>query len=282
MSCTAGSSSITVTWDAVAGAASYEVWVFGDLEERRLTTGTSITFSDLEPGLYVFGVDAVGRDSAEPGGEVGCLIQAADPPPQGPEPLPEGQAVSFDDVAETHSLGPEVLTAARRGIVTATPSGNYEPDRPATRAEVAAPLVRLWQVLGGDCPDGGTRFRDVAPGQLRSNTACLQAVGITSGTTPSTYSPERPVTRAQAASFLVRMWRGSGRDCPDGAELAFEDVDPAGVHADNIACLHALGLTTGKSPTTYDPGGSVTRAQVAAFGVRLDDLVKETGGAAGS
>ena len=271
VSCTATSSSITLRWEATTGVDSYGVSVSGGLETTRATVGTSIVFRDLQPGVYRFSVYSMRGDGTGPPEGASCLIHAPDPPPQGPLPLPEGQTAAFDDVTGTDALGHEVLAAAQLGIVTAVEGSNYEPGRVATRAEIVAPLVRLWQVLGGSCPRGGALFGDTAPGQLRSDAACLRAVGITTGTTPTTYSPERQVTRAQAASFFVRMWRQLGQACPATAGLTFDDVNPESVHAADIACLHALDITTGTTATTYSPNGLVTRAQVAAFGVRLHE-----------
>jgi S-layer homology domain/Thrombospondin type 3 repeat len=51
--------------------------------------------------------------------------------------------------------------------------------------------------------------------------------------------------------------------CPT-LSTPFTDVNGS-FAADDIACLHGLGLTTGVSATSYDPGGYVTREQMAAL-----------------
>ena len=142
-----------------------------------------------------------------------------------------------------------------------------------SRGDVAAPLVRLWQVLGEDCPgDAGAPFEDIDDLQLAADAGCLRGVGITAGTTATTFSPESPVTRAQTATLLARVWELSGRDCPDGGALPFDDVAAGSVHHDGIMCLRALGITSGTSASTFSPDRDVTRAEFATMLARLYNL----------
>ena len=39
--------------------------------------------------------------------------------------------------------------------------------------------------------------------------ACIYVLGITTGTSPTTYSPGADVTRAQMASFLARLYKAT-------------------------------------------------------------------------
>ena len=61
----------------------------------------------------------------------------------------------------------------------------------------------------------------------------------------------------------------------------FADVAASSFAAADIACIAASGITTGTSSTTYDPGGLVTREQMASFLARLWRAVGETCGRAG-
>ena len=66
------------------------------------------------------------------------------------------------------------------------------------------------------------------------------------------------------AAFLGRVWRELGRDCPVGGS-PFADVSATSFAKNDIACIYQLGITTGTSATTYNPSGTVTREQMAAF-----------------
>ena len=63
------------------------------------------------------------------------------------------------------------------------------------------------------------------------------------------------------------------RACPDGEvpPAGFGDVPPSSVHAPAIDCIAWYGITLGTTATTYEPGGTVTRAQKASFVARMLD-----------
>ena len=106
--------------------------------------------------------------------------------------------------------------------------------------------------------------------------ACIYALGITTGTNPTTYSPGADVTRAQMASFLARLYKAAtGTDAPV-ADTPFTDVETTSSTYDDIGRIYGLGITTGTNPTTYSPGADVTRAQMASFLARLYKAVTGT------
>ena len=53
--------------------------------------------------------------------------------------------------------------------------------------------------------------------------------------------------------------------CEGSLEGVFEDVPPAGIHAPNIDCLAAYGITEGVGGGLYDPDAEVPRDQMATF-----------------
>jgi len=83
--------------------------------------------------------------------------------------------------------------------------------------------------------------------------------GFTDGTAPGCFSPQRPVTRGQAAAFL---WRISGR--PVAPAHPFVDVD-TDWQQDAVSWLFAQGITTGTTGTTFSPTDPVSRGQFAAL-----------------
>jgi hypothetical protein len=58
--------------------------------------------------------------------------------------------------------------------------------------------------------------------------------------------------------------------CKNAGANPFSD-NPSGVHQNDITCLAASGVTKGKTATTYDPGGTVQRGQMASFVARAID-----------
>ena len=99
---------------------------------------------------------------------------------------------------------------------------------------------------------------------------CAAALGLARGYADGTFGPADSLTRGQMASFLVRLWRDAlGRACPAGGEAApFTDI-AGSVHAPNIVCLSALGVTKGVTRTTYKPHAALTLSQTTRFTVRM-------------
>ena len=57
------------------------------------------------------------------------------------------------------------------------------------------------------CPSPDMPFTDIGNVISQTDVACIYGLGITSGTTPTTYDPAGLVDRNQMASFLARLWR---------------------------------------------------------------------------
>src|SRR3546814_16750311 len=75
------------------------------------------------------------------------------------------------------------------------------------------------------------------------------------------------------ATFVARMLRASDAGLAPGEPGQFSDVPPGAPHQENIDALASAGVVGGRSDGTYDPGASVTRAQMAAFLVRAYELL---------
>ena len=129
-----------------------------------------------------------------------------------------------------------------------------EPEEPDEPEEPAEPEPEL------------PEFADVDEGSVHAESIeKAAALGITSGTTATTFSPSDAVTRAQMATFLTRTWEAAGRECPTAGVLFFDDVASGSTHAAGIDCVSALGVAQGTADRTFSPSEPVTRAQMAAF-----------------
>ena len=195
---------------------------------------------------------------------------------ESPEVLP------IADVSESLWFHAHVKHLAGRGIFEGSEcKRGFCPYRPLLRWEMAVWLVRF---LGEkDLSDYDSRFQDVPDNDWRTPyIERLADLGITVGcrSEPLRFCPDRLVNRAQMASFLARAL-----DLPPAPDAGFEDVDPEGVHADNINRLYAAspGITTGcrSEPLRFCPGSPVKRAQMAVFLYRSQfwhDLENGSGG----
>lgn len=125
------------------------------------------------------------------------------------------------------------------------------------------------------------QFDDVGDGAYGADhILCMRALGLSVGQADGTYGPERELTRAQMASFIVRLWRDVlGRTCPQ-VDSPFTDVDPDSVHAADIDCLYGLRITTGTTATTYEPNARLTASQISRFLMRTYRRAVDTCGTA--
>ena len=114
-----------------------------------------------------------------------------------------------------------------------------------------------------------------------ANVDCIAYYGITKGTTATTYSPLDSVTRWQMALFLTRLANRGGATMPSGTEQGFSDIGGYSTEIRTaINQLKQLGITVGKTATTYAPADNVTREEMALFIARL--LKKVTVGPGGN
>ena len=184
-------------------------------------------------------------------------------------PVTEGIDEEFTDVDDTNVHKPAIDSLASQGVFVDTECGDelFCPDLPMTRWAMAVWILRIL----ADEPDtvlGVSRFADIAPGHwwIRYVERLFdRKITIGCKLDQFRYCPDRPVTRAQMASFLVRAL-----DLEPAPSAGFTDTDRT-VHAANIDALFTAGITIGctTEPLRYCPYEPVTRAQMATFLYRM-------------
>ncbi|MCY4495323.1 MAG: S-layer homology domain-containing protein, partial [Acidimicrobiaceae bacterium] len=177
----------------------------------------------------------------------------------------------FDDVGRDSTVFNDVGCIYTLRVTTGTSPTTYSPQNPVTRAQMASFLARLYQELNNQAaPVVNTPFNDIAESPTHAdNIARVYGLGITTGTSDTTYSPQDPVTRAQMASFLARLYEVLNGEAAPIVNTPFNDIATSPTHADDIARVYGLRVTNGTSDTTYSPQDPVTRAQMASFLTRL-------------
>jgi uncharacterized delta-60 repeat protein len=120
-----------------------------------------------------------------------------------------GNTTGFGDVPTNYWAAAFIKQLAAEGITSGCGSGNYCPEQPVTRAQMAVFLLRSKYGASYTPPAVGssTGFGDVPPSYWAATfIKQLVAEGITVGCGGGNYCPEQPVTRAQMAVFLVRTF----------------------------------------------------------------------------
>ena len=134
---------------------------------------------------------------------IGALV-AGSTVPAGAGGLPPGGSFRDDD-GSVHE--PDIEAVAAEGITRGCnpPAGDrFCPDRPVTRGQMAAFLVRA---LGYVDDGGGGLFVDTVGSIFEADIDKLAVAGVTKGGDPplnSMFCPNASVTRGQMAAFLHR------------------------------------------------------------------------------
>lgn len=111
---------------------------------------------------------------------------------------------AFSDVDKAAWYYPNVETALAHNVIDS--AGTFQPDAPITREEMAVMLVRAlgYHTLAQSAASFGNPFTDVTANAGYITIA--SDIGMTKGTTATTFSPSLTAKREEAAAMLVRVY----------------------------------------------------------------------------
>ena len=185
----------------------------------------------------------------------------------------------FTDVEKNWAY-PGIQYCVTHGIMGGMGDGTFAPTGTTTRAQI---VQILYNLEGTPAVSGTTPFTDLTANWYKPAILWAYQNNVVAGTSPTTFDPERPVTREQIAVILTqymfhvlkmeRTWTPADLSTfPDGANVsswAKEAMQDA----------VALGLINGsKAPdgkVYLDPQGSATRQQVATILMNFCQNVKK-------
>ena len=146
---------------------------------------------------------------------------------------------------QDHWAKDEIDFVSARGLVNGMSATIYAPNNSTTRAQ-------LWTILarqnGADL-NGGNTWYEKAQNWAKDK-------GVSDGA-----NPDGTINRAQMVTML---WRAVGQPT-EGGTANFTDVPTDSYYAQAVAWAVENGITTGVGNGHFDPTGTCTRAQIAAF-----------------
>ncbi len=274
----------TVTWKNTGQTvhtvtASDGSWDSGDLNPGSIF---SKTFSQVGTITYYCKY----HGSPQGAGMAGQVQVSGDQPP--PPTSPTARAIddscppakvpedNFTDVpsGNPHELAIDCIVWWK--IASGTTSSTYGPTRDVTRAQMATFIAKT--ISKGRALPASPRdhFTDDNGDPHEKAINQLAEVGVVSGTTSSAYAPNRPVSRAQMATFLVKGYEYAAQTTLSSSKDYFTD-DNDSPHNTNINKAAEAGFVAGTSsnPPTYGPARNVKRDQMASFLARVLDAMVE-------
>jgi len=158
------------------------------------------------------------------------------------------------------------------GVTGGCGGGNYCPNDPVTRAQMAVFLEKASRGASFTPPLATGVFNDVpVSNPFAAWIEQLALDGITGGCGVNIYCPDSTVTRGQMAVFIEKALRGSSFT-PPAATGQFADVPATDPFAPWIEQLANDNITGGCGGGNYCPENPVTRAQMAIFMVKAFNL----------
>jgi hypothetical protein len=176
--------------------------------------------------------------------------------------------VEFADVAPDNPFRADIDLILKNRITAGCDlAGDFCPDDPTTRAQMAVFLLKAEHGADYVPPAAtGTVFGDVPADAFAA--AFIEQLfneGITAGCGSGDFCPNRSVSRAEMAVFLLRAEHGPSYTPPAATGTVFLDVAADSFGAAFIEQLHTEGITAGCGNGNYCPDSDVTRGEMAVF-----------------
>ncbi len=191
------------------------------------------------------------------------------------------EAKTFSDVPQSHWAYSVIDEVSDDGIMNGKAAGVFAPNATLTRAEYATMLYNLapesdvMKLVHGSTADNG--LYDVDGNAWYADTVSWAVARGVFKNNDGSFSPNRTITREEMAvatyEFLHKYC--DGKFVLDSIYKGFTDdaAFSSSANRDKVYILVNNGIIAGKSDGSFDPQGSLTRAEAAAMAVRVADIV---------
>ena len=191
------------------------------------------------------------------------------------------EAKTFSDVPQSHWAYSVIDEASDDGIMNGKAAGVFAPNATLTRAEYATMLYNLapesdvMKLVHGSTADNG--LYDVDGNAWYADTVSWAVARGVFKNIDGSFSPNRTITREEMAvatyEFLHKYC--DGKFVLDSIYKEFTDdaAFSSSANRDKVYILVNNGIIAEISDGSFDPQGSLTRAEAAAMAVRVADIV---------
>jgi hypothetical protein len=296
------SGSVTLTWTASSNVPTdyvieYSSDAFASSYSRfidTVSTATTATVAGLVNGTtYTFRVKGFNGDGTSAASTTASAIPVSGHNPSDLAVYGACPAAVITSTAFTDTNSADVACINYYGITQGTTATTFSPIESVSRWQMALFLTRMVVPAGGTLPSGADQgFTDILGKSAEIQTAVnqLKQLGITVGTTATTYSPDQFVTREEMALFIERLLKavqtgpGGNEEFVTGTsgdkeikslntDHNFTDLASVSLISmqNAIVNLWNLGVTESSSATEYQPTVDMNRLNMAQMMARALD-----------
>lgn len=267
--------SLSLSWDRIDGVSGYDVKIT-EYDTVGEASSDGVVLADIKDADFdSLTIPLVSRTE---GRYVVVDVSAKFPLTELTETVTViTSALPFRDVPRDHWGYASAVHSFEKGYITGVTAETFAPNVTVSRAMMATLVYRIAgsPELSADVSHG---FDDVADGAwYEAGVTWCRENGIVSGISDTQFAPDAPVTREQAACFLMRYASLSGDVTVSGeSNLAdsFSDADSVSAFAvEAVRWATENGIIKG-SYGRLDPLGTADRIQLSAILANFDAAVE--------
>ena len=179
---------------------------------------------------------------------------------------PSTGSTNFSDVPANQWYAPAVSYVTQRGLFSGVSETQFAPSQSMTRGMLVSVLYRF----NGTSHTGSSPFADVSSNAWYGNAVSwAYANNLVSGVSDTSFAPNTPITREQAAVMLARYLKFSGVALENGTPDFQDTASISGYAKESVGAMQKAGLLSGDNVGNFRPNAQITRAEIASIFMRL-------------
>lgn len=179
---------------------------------------------------------------------------------------PSTGSANFSDVPANQWYAPAVSYVTQRGLFSGVSETQFAPSQSMTRGMLVSVLYRF----NGTSHTGSSPFADVSSDAWYGNAVSwAYANNLVSGVSDTSFAPNTPITREQAAVMLARYLKFSGVALENGTPDFQDTASISGYAKESVGAMQKAGLLSGDNEGNFRPDAQITRAEIASIFMRL-------------
>lgn len=179
---------------------------------------------------------------------------------------PSTGSTNFSDVPANQWYAPAVSYVTQRGLFSGVSETQFAPSQSMTRGMLVSVLYRF----NGTSHTGSSPFADVPNNAWYGNAVSwAYANNLVSGVSDTSFAPNTPITREQAAVMLARYLKFSGVALENGTPDFQDTASISGYAKESVGAMQKAGLLSGDNEGNFRPDAQITRAEIASIFMRL-------------